>query len=212
MEPIQGEAGVIIPDDGFLAKAAALCKKMNVLFIADEIQTGMGRTGKKLACDHEGVKPDILILGKALSGGLFPISAVLANDEIMLCIQPGQHGSTFGGNPLACAVAQTAIAVLEEENLVYNAEQRGVELRETIRAFNHPNIAAIRGKGLLNAIVISHPDPNAAWNLCLAMMQNGLLAKPTHGDKIRLAPPLTITKEELQAALALLEKSLEVLN
>lgn len=212
IEPIQGEAGVIIPDDGFLAKAAALCKKMNVLFIADEIQTGMGRTGKKLACDHEGVKPDILILGKALSGGLFPISAVLADDEIMLCIQPGQHGSTFGGNPLACAVAQTAIAVLEEENLVYNAEQRGVELRETIRAFNHPHIAAIRGKGLLNAIVISHPDPNAAWNLCLAMMQNGILAKPTHGDKIRLAPPLTITKEELQTALALLEKSLEVLN
>lgn len=212
IEPIQGEAGVIIPDEGFLAKAAALCKKMNVLFIADEIQTGMGRTGKKLACDHEGVKPDILILGKALSGGLFPISAVLADDEIMLCIQPGQHGSTFGGNPLACAVAQTAIAVLEEENLVYNAEQRGIELRETIRAFNHPNIAAIRGKGLLNAIVISHPDPNAAWKLCLAMMQNGILAKPTHGDKIRLAPPLTITKEELQAALALLEKSLDVLN
>ena len=212
IEPIQGEAGVIIPDTGFLAQAAAICKKMNVLFVADEIQTGMGRTGKKLACDHEGVKPDILILGKALSGGIFPISAVLADNEIMLCIQPGQHGSTFGGNPLACAVAQTAISVIEEENLIYNAEQRGMELRETIRKFNHPHIGAIRGKGLLNAIVVSHPDPNAAWKLCLAMMQNGLLAKPTHGDKIRLAPPLTITKEELQEALSLIEKSLQVLN
>lgn len=212
IEPIQGEAGVVIPDDGFLANAANLCKKENVLFIADEIQTGMGRTGKKLACDHEGVKPDILILGKALSGGLFPISAVLANNEIMLCIQPGQHGSTFGGNPLACAVAQTSIRVIEEEDLLNNAEQRGLELRETIRSFNHPHIAAVRGKGLLNAIVISHPDSNAAWNLCLTMMQNGVLAKPTHGDKIRLAPPLTITKEELQDALSLLQKSLDILN
>ena len=189
-----------------------MCKKNNVLFIADEIQTGLGRTGKKIACEHEEVKPDILILGKALSGGLLPISAVLADDDIMLCIQPGQHGSTFGGNPLACAIAQTALMVIEEDQLAANAEQRGQELRKGIREINNPHIALVRGKGLLNAIVIKHPDPNAAWNLCLEMMRNGLLAKPTHGDKIRFAPPLLITKEQIQEAIGIIKKSLQVLT
>lgn len=212
VEPIQGEAGVIVPDNGYLRQAADLCKKNNVLFIADEIQTGLGRTGKKIACEHEEVKPDILILGKALSGGLLPISAVLAHDDIMLCIQPGQHGSTFGGNPLACAIAQTALMVIEEDQLAANAEQRGQELRKGIREINNPHIALVRGKGLLNAIVIKHPDPNAAWNLCLEMMRNGLLAKPTHGDKIRFAPPLLITKEQIQEAIGIIKKSLQVLT
>ena len=212
VEPIQGEAGVIVPDDGYLRQAAEWCKKSNVLFIADEIQTGLGRTGKKIACAHEEVKPDILILGKALSGGLFPISAVLADDDIMLCIQPGQHGSTFGGNPLACAIAETAISVIESDKLAENAAQRGIELRRGIQEINNPHIALVRGKGLLNAIVIKHPDPNAAWNLCLEMMQNGLLAKPTHGDKIRFAPPLVITKEQIQEAIEIIKKSLQVLT
>jgi ornithine--oxo-acid transaminase len=209
VEPIQGEAGVVVPDEGYLQSAAKWCKEKRVLLVADEIQTGLGRTGKKLACDHESVRPDILILGKALSGGLIPISAVLADDDIMLTIQPGQHGSTFGGNPLACQIAQTALEVLEQEALAENAAARGHELRAGILALKHPNIATIRGKGLLNAIVINHPDPAAAWNLCLACMENGLLAKPTHGDKIRLAPPLVITKTQLQEALAILETSLQ---
>jgi len=212
VEPIQGEAGVIVPDDGYLKRAAEWCKKSNVLFVADEIQTGLGRTGKNIACEHEGVKPDILILGKALSGGLLPISAVLSNDDVMLCIQPGQHGSTFGGNPLACTIAHTALLVIEEDKLAENAEQRGLELRRGILEINSPYIALVRGKGLLNAIVIEHPDPSAAWNLCIEMMHNGLLAKPTHGDKIRLAPPLLITKEQIQDAIGIIEKSLQVLT
>lgn len=212
IEPIQGEAGVVVPDEGYLKMAANWCKEKNVLLVADEIQTGLGRTGKKLACDHEAVRPDILILGKALSGGLLPISAVLADDEVMLTIQPGQHGSTFGGNPLACQIAQTALEVLEQEQLASNAAARGVELREGILALKHPSIATVRGKGLLNAIVINHPDPEAAWNVCLALMENGLLAKPTQGDKIRLAPPLVITRNQIQEAVSIIHTSLKAIT
>ena len=208
VEPIQGEAGVFVPDDGYLNKAYNLCKAANVLFIADEIQTGLARTGKMLACDHEEVRPDILILGKALSGGTFPVSAVLADDEVMLCIQPGEHGSTYGGNPLACKIAITSLQVIKDENLVENSQELGSYFRKKLRALNHPLIKEIRGKGLLNAIVIQHEDPEAAWNICMIMMSNGLLAKPTHGDKIRFAPPLVITKSELDDCLAIIEKSL----
>jgi ornithine--oxo-acid transaminase len=212
IEPIQGEAGVIVPDEGYLEKVAKLCKEAGVLFMADEIQTGLGRTGKKLACDHENIRPDILILGKALSGGVLPISAVLADDEIMMNIKPGQHGSTFGGNPLACAVAQVALEVLEEEGLATNAAMMGQLFREKLSDLKNPHLKTIRGKGLLNAIVIEHPDADAAWNLCLAMKENGLLAKPTHGDKIRLAPPLCITKEQIEESVEILRRSLEIFN
>jgi len=212
VEPIQGEAGVYVPDAGYLAKAYELCKRANVLFIGDEIQTGLARTGKMLACDHENVKPDILILGKALSGGTMPISAVLADDAVMLCIKPGEHGSTFGGNPLACRVAIAALEVLVEENLAARAAELGQYFREQIAALNHPNIRQVRGKGLLNAIVIDHRNPNAAWEFCLRLKENGLLAKPTHGDKIRLAPPLVITKEQLDECVKIIKVSLSIVG
>ena len=210
-EPIQGEAGVVVPDEGYLAKAAAICKEANVLFIADEIQTGLARTGKMLACDHEDVRPDILILGKALSGGTMPVSAVLADDEIMLTIKPGEHGSTYGGNPLACKVAIAALQVLQDEKMVENAAIQGAYLRGQLVALNHPNISLVRGKGLLNAIVINHSNKNAAWDLCLQMKENGLLAKPTHGDKIRFAPPLVITRPQIDECVGIIRKSLEQL-
>ena len=212
VEPIQGEAGVVVPTEGYLRAAWEACKKANVLFIADEIQTGLGRTGARLACDHEDVRPDILILGKALSGGTLPVSAVLADDEIMLVIQPGQHGSTYGGNPLACAVAEASITALEDENMAANAHEMGVRFREGIERIKSPHIALVRGKGLMNALVIDHVDKEAAWKLCMTMMQNGLLAKPTHGDKIRFAPPLIITASQIDEALSIIEKSLVVLN
>lgn len=212
LEPIQGEAGVVVPDDGYLASAKALCTGAQVLFIADEIQTGLCRTGKMLACDHEDVRPDILILGKALSGGVLPVSAVLADDEIMLTIRPGEHGSTYGGNPLACKVAITSLQVLIEENMAANAQAMGTLLREEIKALQSPFITLVRGKGLLNAIVIKHPDPEAAWKLCLEMKDNGLLAKPTHGDKIRFAPPLLITREQVLDAVAIIDKSLQLFH
>lgn len=208
VEPIQGEAGVFVPDDGYLKKAYALCKAANVLFMADEIQTGLARTGRMLACDHEDVRPDILILGKALSGGTFPISAVLADDEIMLCIQPGEHGSTYGGNPLACKIAITSLQVLKDEKLAENAEELGRYFREELQNLNHPLLKEVRGKGLLNAIVIEHKDPEVAWNLCLDLKENGLLAKPTHGDKIRFAPPLVITKAQIEECLTVIKKCL----
>lgn len=212
VEPIQGEAGVVVPDEGYLHSAKKLCEKANVLFIADEIQTGLARTGKMLACDHEEVRPDILILGKALSGGVLPISAVLANDEIMLTIKPGEHGSTFGGNPLACKVAIAALQVLKDENMAANAEERGAQFRAALEKLQSPYIQTIRGKGLLNAIVIEHADKEAAWTLCLELMKNGLLAKPTHGDKIRFAPPLIISAEEVDEAVAIIDKSLKALK
>lgn len=211
VEPIQGEAGVFVPDEGYLSKAYEMCKAANVLFIGDEIQTGLARTGKMLACDHEHVHPDILILGKALSGGTLPISAVLADDEIMLNIKPGEHGSTYGGNPLACKVAMAALDVLQDEKLAENAEVLGEHFRQSLRALNNPNIAEVRGKGLLNAIVIRHENPDAAWNLCLALKENGLLAKPTHGDKIRFAPPLVINKEQIDECVDIIQRSLEQL-
>ncbi|WEK33593.1 MAG: ornithine--oxo-acid transaminase [Candidatus Pseudobacter hemicellulosilyticus] len=212
VEPIQGEAGVVVPEEGFLANAHRLCTAANVLFMADEIQTGLCRTGKLLACDHELVRPDILILGKALSGGTLPVSAVLANDEIMLTIQPGEHGSTYGGNPLACKVAIAALTVLKEEKMADNAEAMGQLLRKELAALNSRHINLIRGKGLLNAIVIGHEKKDAAWELCLAMKDNGLLAKPTHGDKIRLAPPLLITEEQVLESVAIIRESLSILD
>jgi ornithine--oxo-acid transaminase len=208
VEPIQGEAGVKVPADGYLSKAKKLCEAANVIFIADEIQTGLCRTGKQLACDHEGVRPDILILGKALSGGVLPVSAVLADDEIMMTIKPGEHGSTYGGNPLACKVAVTALKVLKDERLDENAAAMGMHFRKKLALLGSPYIKEIRGKGLLNAIVIKHEDKNAAGNLCLALMENGLLAKPTHGDKIRFAPPLIITKNQVEECIAIIENSL----
>jgi ornithine--oxo-acid transaminase len=211
-EPIQGEAGVLVPDEGYLTGIRNLCTEYNVLMIADEIQTGLARTGKMLACDHENVRPDILILGKALSGGILPVSAVLADDEIMLTIKPGEHGSTYGGNPLACAVAIKALQVLKEENMAANAEAMGELLRSELRKLNSPFISLVRGKGLLNAIVIKHPNPEAAWDLCLALKENGLLAKPTHGDKIRFAPPLLINKEQVMECVGIIEKSLKTLE
>lgn len=212
VEPIQGEAGVVVPDEGYLATCFEMCKAANVLFIVDEIQTGLARTGKMLAIDHENIKADILILGKALSGGVLPISAVLCNDEIMLNIKPGEHGSTYGGNPLACKVAIAALQVLKDENMSENAEKLGEYFRTQIRNLNSPFISLVRGKGLLNAIVIKHENKDAAWDLCVNMMQNGLLAKPTHGDKIRLAPPLVITQTELDECVNIISKSLEVLK
>jgi ornithine--oxo-acid transaminase len=208
VEPIQGEAGVVVPDEGYLSKAAAMCKEANVLFIADEIQTGLARTGKMLACDYENVHPDILILGKALAGGVMPVSAVLADDEIMLTIKPGEHGSTYGGNPLACKVAMVSLQVLKDEHMAENAAVQGEYLRNQLTALNHPNISLVRGKGLLNAIVIKHDNKEAAWDLCLQMKEYGLLAKPTHGDKIRFAPPLIITKEQVDESVDIINRSL----
>ena len=212
VEPIQGEAGVVIPDEGYLTKVRALCTQYNVLFIADEIQTGLARTGKMLACDHENVRPDILILGKALSGGTVPVSAVLADDFIMMNIKPGEHGSTYGGNPLACAVAMAALDVLKEENLADNAERMGQLLRAKLEQLQSPYIKTIRGKGLLNAIVINHPNPDAAWELCLLLKEKGLLAKPTHGDKIRFAPPLIINEAQINESIALIGSALAALS
>lgn len=212
VEPIQGEAGVVIPDDGYLSGLRALCDQYNVLMIADEIQTGLARTGKMLACDHENVRPDILLLGKALSGGTLPISAVLADDVVMLTIKPGEHGSTYGGNPLACKVAMASLKVIKDEQLAENAANMGELLRNELLQLESPYISSIRGRGLLNAIVISHPNPEAAWHLCLELMQNGLLAKPTHGDKIRFAPPLNITKNQISDAVEIIRKSLPALD
>jgi ornithine--oxo-acid transaminase len=209
IEPIQGEAGVIVPDDGYLAQASALCKKHNVLFIADEIQTGIARTGKLLACDHEGVKPDVLILGKALAGGVYPVSAVLASHEIMLTIKPGQHGSTYGGNPLACKVAMAALEVVKEEYLAENAAVLGERLRDGLRAINSPLITAVRGKGLLNAIHITPHKGKDAWDVCLALRDNGLLAKPTHGDIIRFAPPLVMTAEQIDDCIDIITRTVK---
>lgn len=211
VEPIQGEAGVYVPDENYLKKAAELCQKHNVLFIADEVQTGIARTGKLIACHHENVQPDILILGKALSGGMYPVSAVLANDEIMNVIHPGQHGSTFGGNPIACAVAIAALDVVEEENLSERAEELGKLFRAEIEKLIEKTdlITKVRGKGLLNAILINDtPESSTAWNLCLQLKENGLLAKPTHGNIIRLAPPLVITEEQLMECVAIIEKTI----
>ncbi len=210
VEPIQGEAGVYVPDEGYLKSASELCKKHNVLFIADEVQTGIARTGKLIACHHENVQPDILILGKALSGGMYPVSAVLADDHIMNVIQPGQHGSTFGGNPLACAVAMAALNVVEEENLSEKAESLGKIFRSEMEKLIEKTdlITRVRGKGLLNAILINDtPESSTAWNLCLKLRDNGLLAKPTHGNIIRLAPPLVITEEQLRDCVRIIEKS-----
>lgn len=209
IEPMQGEAGVIVPDDGYLAKAAALCKKHNVLFIADEIQTGIARTGKLLAVDHENVKPDILILGKALAGGVYPVSAILSSHEIMLTIKPGQHGSTYGGNPLACKVAIAALEVIKDENLAENAALLGERLRKGLRAINSPLIKAVRGKGLLNAIDIEPHNGKDAWDVCLALRDNGLLAKPTHGDKIRFAPPLVIIEAQIDECIDIITRTVK---
>lgn len=208
VEPIQGEAGVVVPDEGYLAGVRKLCNKYNVLFIADEVQTGIARTGKMLACDYEDARPDLLILGKAISGGVFPVSAVLADDEIMLCIQPGEHGSTFGGNPLACKVAQAALEVVIDENLAKNAYRLGKIFRRELRAFDNDMITLVRGRGLLNAIVIKPKDGKEAWDVCLKLRDNGLLAKPTHGDIIRFAPPLVITEEQLMDCIAIIKKTI----
>lgn len=211
VEPIQGEAGVYVPSEGYLAKAKALCEKHNVLFIADEVQTGIARTGKLLAVHHENVQPDILILGKAISGGVYPVSAVLCNDEIMNVIKPGQHGSTFGGNPVAAAVAIAALEVVKDEKLAENAEGLGIILRDGLNKIAERNniITLVRGKGLLNAIVInSGEDSDLAWEICLKFRDNGLLAKPTHGNKIRFAPPLVMTEEQIHECLEIIEKSL----
>ena len=211
VEPIQGEAGVVIPTDGYLKGVRDLCTKYNVLFIADEIQTGLARTGTLLACDHENVRPDILILGKALSGGTIPVAAVLADDIIMLQIKPGEHGSTYGGNPLACAVAMKALEVIKSEKMVENSFKMGEILRAELAKLNSPFIASIRGRGLLNAIVIKHENPDASWDLCLYLKELGILAKPTHGDKIRFAPPLIITEAQIKEAVQLIGKGLEQL-
>jgi ornithine--oxo-acid transaminase len=212
VEPIQGEAGVVVPDEGYLAGVRKLCSKYNVLFIADEVQTGIARTGKMLACDFEVARPDILILGKALSGGVLPVSAVLADDDVMLCIKAGEHGSTFGGNPLACKVAQAALEVVLDEKLAENAEVLGevfrTELRNRIGGLNI--VSLVRGKGLLNAIVINDTeDSSTAWDMCMALRDNGLLAKPTHGNIIRFAPPLVISKEQLLECIDIIESTLK---
>jgi len=209
VEPIQGEAGVCIPDEGYLSKAYELCKTNNVLLMGDEIQTGIGRTGKILAFDHEGVRPDILILGKALSGGVFPVSIVLADDDIMLCIKPGEHGSTFGGNPLACRVAMAALDVIRNENLSENADTLGKLFRKEISNMNSAWIKSHRGKGLMNAIVIHQKHNKNAWDFCLALKENGLLAKPTHEDIVRLTPPLVITEKQLKESCQIIKTTLE---
>ncbi|KAB7725406.1 ornithine--oxo-acid transaminase [Rudanella paleaurantiibacter] len=212
VEPIQGEAGVVVPDEGYLRGVRELCTRYKVLFIADEVQTGIGRTGRRLACDYEGVKPDLLVLGKALSGGTMPVSAVLANDEVMLTLKPGEHGSTYGGNPLACAVTMAALQVVQDEQLAENAEAMGQIFRDRMNALRAKSdlITLVRGKGLLNAIVIAaRPDlgDQTAWELCLRFRDNGLLCKPTHGDKIRFAPPLVITEEQMHEACDIIEKT-----
>ena len=212
VEPIQGEAGVVVPGEGYLKNAKRYCEDANVLFIADEIQTGLCRTGKMLACDHEDVHPDILILGKALSGGMLPVSAVLADDEIMLTIKPGEHGSTYGGNPLSCKVAITALTVLNEEKMSDNAHSMGELFRKEVQRMQSPLIKEVRGKGLLNAIVINHPNKDAALELCLIMKNEGLLAKPTHGDKIRFAPPLIITRDQIMESVGIIERSLQTVR
>jgi ornithine--oxo-acid transaminase len=208
VEPIQGEAGVVVPDEGYLKGVRKLCDQYNVLFIADEVQTGLGRTGKMLACDHENVKPDILVLGKALSGGTLPVAAVLASNEIMLTIKPGEHGSTYGGNPLACAVATEALKVLKDEKLVENSESLGQLFREAmVKLMNESDaITNVRGKGLFNAIVIKEKNGKTAWDVCLQFAENGLLAKPTHGDVIRFAPPLVINKTQLEECIEIIRK------
>jgi len=208
VEPMQGEAGVYVPHDGYLKTCADMCKEANVLFIDDEVQTGIARTGKMLACDHEGVKPDILILGKALSGGMYPVSAVLANADVMLCIKPGQHGSTYGGNPLGCKIAISAMEVVLEEKLADNAQALGEILRTELRNIKSDRITLVRGKGLLNAIIIKEKDGISAWEVCLKLAENGLLAKPTHGDIIRFAPPLVITKEQILECATIIEKTI----
>lgn len=208
VEPIQGEAGVFVPDEGYLRRACDLCRAHNVLFMADEVQTGIGRTGRMLACDHEGVRPDILILGKALGGGVVPISAVLADDEIMLTIKPGEHGSTFGGNPVACRASMAALEVVREERLTENAEAMGRIFRDRMRSIGSDMIAEVRGKGLLNAVVIRPKNGREAWDVCLRMRDNGLLAKPTHDHIIRFAPPLIIGEEELLDACDIIERSI----
>ncbi len=208
VEPIQGEAGVFVPDEGYIKKAYELCKAKNVLFIADEVQTGIARTGKLLAVDHENVHPDILILGKALSGGVFPVSAVLCDDEIMLCIKPGEHGSTFGGNPIAGRVAIAALEVVKDEKLAENAERLGEIFRNELRKIDSDMIELVRGKGLLNAVIIRPKNGKEAWDVCVKMADNGLLAKPTHGHIIRFAPPLIITEEQIMEAVEIIKKSI----
>jgi len=212
VEPIQGEAGVFVPDEGYLKKAYDLCKAKNVLFIADEVQTGIGRTGKLLACDHENVRPDIVILGKALSGGVYPVSAVLADDDIMLVIKPGEHGSTFGGNPVAAKVGIAALTVIKEENLCENAEKLGVIFRDELKRIKSDMIEQIRGKGLLNAIVIRPKNGKTAWDVCLSLKENGLLAKPTHQHIIRFAPPLVINEKQLRESVEIIKKTLMEFN
>ena len=212
VEPIQGEAGVFVPDPGYLEKTWQLCKEKNVLFIADEVQTGIARTGKLLACEHENVRPDILILGKALSGGVYPVSAVLADDDIMLTIKPGEHGSTFGGNPVACKVAIAALEVIKNENLAENASQLGVLFREELEAIHSDRITTVRGKGLLNAIVIKPKNGKTAWDVCLAMKENGLIAKPTHEHIIRFAPPLVITGDQIREAIDIIRHTFDTMN
>ena len=212
VEPIQGEAGVVVPDENYLPEAFKLCKKNNVLFIADEVQTGIGRTGKMLCCDHFGIKPDILILGKALSGGVFPVSAILSSNQIMLTIKPGEHGSTFGGNPLACKVAIAALNVIKEEELARNADKLGIIFREKLNKYIKRSsiVQSVRGKGLLNAIIINDDnDSNIAWNICLKMASKGLLAKPTHGNIIRFAPPLIINKNQLDNCITIIISALK---
>ena len=211
-EPIQGEAGVVVPDDGYYKGVRALCTEYNVLMVADEIQSGLCRTGTMLACDLENVRPDLVILGKALSGGILPVSAVLADDNVMLTIKPGEHGSTYGGNPLACRVAIEALKVLREENMASNAAMQGKLFRDELAKIDSPHISEIRGRGLLNAIVIRNNEADAAWNLCLELKENGLLAKPTHGDKIRFAPPLVIDKDQIMEAVSIISRSLKVLS
>ena len=208
VEPIQGEAGVVVPDEGYLAGVRSLCDKYNVLFIADEVQTGIARTGKMLATDYENARPDILILGKALSGGVFPVSAVLADDDVMLCIQPGEHGSTFGGNPLACKVAQAALEVVLDEKLAENAYRLGKIFRREMRSIESDMVTLVRGKGLLNAIVIKPKNGKEAWDVCLRLRDNGLLAKPTHGDIIRFAPPLVMTEAQLMECIDIIKKTI----
>ena len=209
LEPIQGEAGVYVPHEGYLKKAYDLCKAHNVLFMADEVQTGIARTGKMLACDHEGVRPDILILGKAISGGLMPVSCVLADDEIMLTIKPGEHGSTYGGNPIAAKVSMAALQVIKDEKLEENAERLGKIFRERVKAIKSDMMELVRGKGLLNAVVITPKNGKTAWDVCLKLRDNGLLAKPTHEHIIRFAPPLVINEEQLLEAIAIIEKTLK---
>lgn len=209
VEPIQGEAGVVVPDEGYLTKVAHLCKAANALFIADEVQTGIARTGEMLCCDHEDVRPDVVLLGKALSGGIMPISAVLADDEVMLAIQPGEHGSTFGGNPLACRVAISALQVVKDENLVQNAQYLGKYLRQELTKIKSPLIKEIRGKGLLNAIVLNTEEKNLGMDICMRFAEKGLLAKPTHDTIIRLAPPLVITKAQLDECIEIIRETIE---